>query len=299
MNKEMLKKDIVISLIMIIFSLVYVCGVIWFLEPAKIYAGGVSGLSQLLRDVIYNLSNGKVSLSLGLLTIVFNIPVFIIGWKGVSKRFVIYSAISVFSQAIFLDIIPFVDFSEGRVLYGNDGLIMLYALMGGILTAVPCALILKCGGSTGGIDILGQYLAFKKNISIGMVTLIINGLLAICCGWIYGSALLCFYTIIRIIINSIVIDKIHNAYVHVSVEIITVMGEEVSRELTTQLERGVTAYKAVGMYTHQEKMVLKTIISRFQLPKLVKIVKEVDKKSFITVTKVSGVIGYFKRKTIM
>ena len=84
MNKEMLKKDIVISLIMIIFSLVYVCGVIWFLEPAKIYAGGVSGLSQLLRDVIYNLSNGKVSLSLGLLTIVFNIPVFIFGWKGVS-----------------------------------------------------------------------------------------------------------------------------------------------------------------------------------------------------------------------
>ena len=301
------KKNIVCVVMVTISTIIYCMGVMWFLEPASLYSGGVTGIAQLISNSCSRFFNIKIDL--GLIVFLINIPILIFGWKKVSKRFVICSVISIILQTVLMNkIIPVVDFGINTGLNpitgvmfpgsGSEMDLLLLSFVGGFISGVGSSLALRYGTSTGGVDILAQAVSFKKNISIGFISLVVNVIIAILGALLFGNPAVAFYTIIRIIVQSVITDKVHTAYNFLKVEIVTTKTQEVSQLLLSDIGRGITIINAIGAYTHTEKSVLEIIISSYEMHRVIDDAKRVDPSVFITVSPVRRVIGNFKRKTI-
>ena len=290
-----------------ISTVIYCLGVMWFLEPAQLYSGGVTGISQLISNASEKWVGHRINL--GFLTFIINIPIIIIGWKHVSKRFVICSLVSILLQTILMSgIIPYVDFIintgknplTGNIVDGNGVEMdpLLLSFVGGFISGFGSALALRHGTSTGGIDILSQALSFKKNISIGYISMVVNVIIAILGAMLFGNAAIAFYTIVRIISSSVITDKLHTAYNYMKVEIITTKGEEIAQFLMYDIGRGITTYNAYGAFTHSEKKVLETVVSKYEINRVIEDARKIDPQVFVTVAPIKKVYGNFKKKTI-
>ena len=300
------KKTIQCIIMVTISTIIYCIGVMWFLDPANLFSGGVTGVAQLIVGFF---NKFDIKFNLGIIVFLLNIPVILYGWKNVSKRFVICSIISIGLQTILMSgIIPLVDFGINTGTNpitnitipgsGKEMDLLLLSCVGGFVSGVGSALALRSGTSTGGFDILAQALAFKKNISIGYLSLFVNVAIAILGAILFGNPAVLFYTIVRIVVQSIVTDKIHTVYNYLRVEIITTMPEEVSTELLNNVGRGITVLHAEGAFTHTRKEVLETIVSSYEVSRVIEKAKKIDPKVFINVSPVKFVVGNFKRKTI-
>lgn len=305
-NKE-INKTIFCVIMVTISTIIYCLGVMWFLEPAELYSGGVTGLAQLIANASKKCFNFQINL--GLLIFIINVPILIYGWSSVSKRFVICSIVSIALQTILMSgILPYADFiiNTGVNPITNNAVagkgstmdVLLLAFIGGFVSGFGSSLALRCGTSTGGIDVLAQAVAFKKHISIGYLSLIVNILIAILGALLFGNPAIAFYTIVRIIVQSVVTDKIHTAYNYLKIEIISTKGEEIAAFLISDVGRGITTLKAQGAYTHMDKSVLETVVSSYEVGQVIEDAKRIDPGVFITVSPVKMIFGNFKKKTI-
>ena len=272
-------------LVVILSSIVLSIGIAWFIDAAGLYSGGIPGISQIIRTVFSRFF--QIELNIGLLTFILNIPLLILGWFGVGRKFTIYSGISVVIQSLFLGVIPHAQF---------DLDILTRALIGGMLLGIGTGLALRFGTSTGGVDIISQYLSFKKGTTVGFIGLTINLCITVLAG-LLNRWEIAFYTAIRLIITTIFIDKIHTAYNYLSVDIITDT-EDIASEVMTKMGRGMTIIHGEGAYTHHNKVVLYCIISSYELVTLQEIIKEYDQKAFVVVKPVMRIIGNFIRNVI-
>ncbi len=294
MNKKMLIEDSIHVGIVLVTAIVYSLGVMWFLTPAGLYAAGVTGLGQIIIELISMASGFKIPL--GVLTFVLNIPLFIYGWRKVSIRFAAYSLLSVIVQSIFMmGWIPTYTFGINAL--DNQ---LLFALIGGLVTGLANGLALRFGTSTGGIDILAQAISIEKGISIGIFTMILNCLIAILGGGVIAGAWeISMYTLIRIIISSIVVDKIHTAYNFVRLDIISEHIDLIAERLMKELRRGVTLISVEGGYTHKPKCDAFIILTSYELAVAKKICVDVDPNVFVIIAPAKGTIGKFVRKSII
>jgi uncharacterized membrane-anchored protein YitT (DUF2179 family) len=291
----------------IFFTVIYGIGVAWFLEASVVplYTGGIPGVGQLVRDAMYVWFGMETGQSfLGLFVIIANIPILIIGWYGVSHRFTIYSIISVVIQAFLISWIPVIDMGLGETQH-----VLAAAVLGGLLIGVGAGGALRYGTSTGGLDILAQYFSFKQGKSVGFISMAMNITIAILGGLIVGGnagptgqvftgGVIASYTVIRIIISTVMTDRIHTSYHFLSVDIITEHPQLLADEILTKIYRGVTLMKVEGAYSHKEKTLMYIIISSYELHMLMTVVKRADPQAFIVTQPVKNVIGNFKRKTI-
>ncbi|MDD4070702.1 MAG: YitT family protein [Candidatus Izemoplasmatales bacterium] len=294
MSKTRIYHEIRTLLAVFIFTFIYGIGVVWFLEAAiePLYTGGIPGIGQLIRSIVLKYSNYDLgNIFLGAFVLLMNIPTMILGFIGVSKRFTIYSFISVLIQATMLGFIPRIDFQITDT--------FTLAVLGGLLTGIGIGGSLRFGTSTGGLDIIAQYLSLRKGMSVGYVSLLLNVLIALIGGFVYGSGAIVAYTVIRIIVTTLVTDKIHTSYNFLKVEIITKVPEKMYDEILVKLYRGVTILKAEGAYSHDEKSFLVVVISAYELRNLKSLLKENDPKAFTIITPVKDIYGNFKRKTIV
>lgn len=287
---------------MVLGTIIYCIGIVWFLDLGKFYAGGVTGFSQLLSDFL-GLFDIKISKSLFIALL--NIPLFIIGWKGVSKRFAILSVASV---ALQVAVIAFLEFLAARgfnpfekIFFENGmngaGTILTLAVLGGLVTGIGSGISLRNGASTGGMDIVSQYFSFQKSIPFTTFSLAVDGAIIILSAFI-GGLRTAIYTIIRLIITLLVLDRIHTIYKYMRVQIITSKGEEMRAALIESFHHGVTVYRALGGYTGQERTVLESIVSSFEAEEYKNLALKIDKNAFITFTAIKQVYGLFRRSAI-
>jgi uncharacterized membrane-anchored protein YitT (DUF2179 family) len=290
------KKNIICVVMVTISTIIYCFGVTWFLGPANLFSGGVTGIAQLIAALLDKAGISFMTQYLGVIVLLLNIPILIFGWKKVSKRFAICSVISIAIQTVLLnDVIPMIDLGINQPQTMD---MLLLAFIGGFVCGVGSALALRYGTSTGGVDILAQAISFKKNISIGFMSLVVNVIIAILGAVVFTNPAIAFYTIVRIIVQSVVTDRIHTAYNFLRVEIITTKPEEVSQLLLSDIGRGITVINAMGAYTQTEKSILEIIISSYEMHRVLDDAKRIDPNVFITVSPVKRVVGNFKRKTI-
>lgn len=288
-SKKIVLETMFRCFVVIVTSLIYVLAVEWFIEPAGLVSIGLTGVSQLLNRLFLLVG---VDIPIGIFNFLLNVPLLIYGFFKVSRKFVLYTALSVVVQSVLLlGWIPAADF-EVNVLF--------FAIIGGLFAGVSIGGALYFGVSTGGFDILGQALNLKKGISIGTITMMLNISLAIICGGILeGNWELTLYTFIYIIILSLVVDKIHTAYRYVRIDVISVKSEEVSDALIKGINRGCTILDVKGAYTHENKYDVFMVISSYELEKAKRIIYEVDPNAFIMVMPVNKIIGAFYKRTII
>jgi uncharacterized membrane-anchored protein YitT (DUF2179 family) len=291
----------------IVFTIIYGIGVSWFLEASLVplYTGGIPGIGQLVRDAAYVWFNVELGNHfLGLFVIIMNIPILLIGWFGVSHRFTIHSLISVILQALIIGWLPKINMGLNSVEHA-----LAAAVLGGLLIGVGAGGALKYGTSTGGLDIIAQYFSFKNGKSVGFLSMAMNVTIAILGGIIVGGRLtptgqvitggvIASYTVIRIIISTIMTDRMHTSYHFLSVDIITSIPQSLVDEILIKVYRGVTLMRVEGAYSHHEKTLIFVVISSYELHTLVGLVKQVDPQAFIVTRPVRNVFGNFKRKTI-
>jgi len=315
--QRQIKPEIKRTIAVIVFTVIYGVGVTWFLEASVIpmYTGGIPGLAQLIRDFIrYTLgvdTSGWEGLFLGLFITLSNIPIMILGWFGVSKKFVVYSMISVLIQATMLGFIP-----QLNIGLQNESQALTATILGGILIGIGVGGALKYGTSTGGLDVIAQYLSLKKGKSVGFISMVMNIAMALIGGLITAPDLIArgvlpgvtqtlaaagiviSYTVLRLIITTIVTDRLHTAYQFTMVEVITSNPSDIVSDILSTIYRGVTLINVQGGYTKQEKTLIKVIISSYEFTTLHQLINRLDSKAFIIVTPVKHVYGNFKKRTI-
>ena len=293
MKKEQNLDDLFRVAVVIFTSTLYSLSVIWFLEPANLIAIGITAVGQILNRAF---ALGNITIPIGVFILIFNIPLCIYGWKSVSKRFVFYSVLSILVQTFWT-----MGWDWIKVDFGIDPSDRFFlGVIGGLLCGSSIGLALRYGTSTGGMDIIGQALALKKNISIGMFSSIVNIILAIIAGGIIEKSWdITLYTFIFIIISNLVVDKIHTAYNYLRVDVISQHSEAIAAALLEGIQRGCTISTVRGAYTQEEKFDVFMIISSYELQKAAEIVKTTDPNAFMTVSPIKKIFGKFFKHTIV
>ncbi|MTN80139.1 DUF2179 domain-containing protein [Turicibacter sanguinis] len=272
--------------IMLIGNLLIVLAINMFITPANLYTGGLTGIAQLIIEF---LSAGLgIELSLGTLVFVFNIPILYLAWRSIGKRFAVLSMVAVVIQSVMLEMVPIGQFSED---------ILLNAVFGGVLVGTGIGMILKIGGSTGGMDIIFQYISMKYDGSFGKYSFSINAIIILIAG-LTQSWETALYTIICIYITSVVVDRIHTIHQNLTLYIVTTKEEEMIETILKHLYRGITVLEGRGAYTKNNKSVLMLVLSSYELYEVLAIIKSVDEHSFTNVVRSEMIQGNFVKKKI-
>lgn len=290
-------KDLRVTFAMIIGTLIYCFSVVFILDLGEFYAGGVTGVSQLLSRILQKLG---VTVSKSIFIALFNIPLFVIGFRGVSKKFAYLSLGSILVQVIAVYGFEVMRDKAGLDLFakslGDEKIIL--AIFGGLMCGIGSGISLRSGASTGGLDIISQYLSFKKNMSFTSVSLTIDAIIITLGGVVAGDVRIAVYTLIRLIIHILVLDRIHTVYNFMKIQVVSPKKEELRQELLARFNHGMTIYKAQGGYTGQDLYVLEIIVSSFEVADYKTVIKKVDQKAFISVAAVKEIDGNFNKNVI-
>ncbi|WP_100330570.1 YitT family protein [Bacillus xiapuensis] len=272
------------AIIVIIGAFLSAAAMNLFLIPANVYASGFTGLAQLISTIVSTYT--PLQLSTGLLLVLLNIPVIILGWRKVGKSFTVYSFLSVMITSFFLTIIPVKPLSED---------ILLNAVFGGVIAAVGIGLTLKWGASTGGLDIIAMILSRMKDRPIGNYFFIMNSVIILTAGQLFGweKAL---YTLVALYATTRVVDAVHTRHTKLTAMIITSKTEELKNAIYEKLERGITVLPAKGAFSGQQREMLMVVITRYELFNLERILKEVDPSAFTNVVETTRIYGFFRRE---
>lgn len=271
-------------IIVVIFSsLLLAISLNFFLINANVYASGFTGAAQLASSAFADFLD--IQLSTGILLLLFNIPVFILGWFKVGKGFTIYSILSVIFTTIFLEILPIVSLSDD---------IILNAVAGGVIGGIAVGLSLKWGASTGGMDIVALFLSRLQDKPIGIYFLSLNAVIIALAGILYEpeNAL---YTLVALYVTTAVIDAIHTRHEKVTAMIITSRADALQQAIHEKMVRGITILPTKGAYSKTDSNMLYLVITRYELYDLEKIIAEIDPKAFTNVVQTVGIFGFFRR----
>lgn len=285
-------------------SALYCFAIVFILDKGEFYAGGITGVSQIVANIA-GLPYLKSIIIAGM-----NAPLFVIGWRYVSKRFAILSLASVLLQTAlvalftyfyelgfdpFKDLVHDVSDSNGNIF--QSGTIVL-SVIGGVICGIGCGLALRVGSSTGGTDIVSQAFSMKTGFPFAIISITLDVSIIVVGAIIGGSVSVAVYTIIRSVISTLTLDKIYTVYKYQKVTVITEKYEEMKNALIARFPHGITVFKATGAYTSSEKWVLESVALTYELEDYREIIKKIDPSAFVYYTAIKGILGKFVRKTL-
>lgn len=248
-----------------------------FLIPHKILSSGLSGIAIML---------GIISpFNTGILNFLLNLPLLILGVLKLGKQFISYTILSVVVLSISLYVIPIHAISTEPI---------LSSLFGGVLTGAGIGIIFRASGSSGGFDIIAMLLQKKNDFPLGTLLSAMNAVVVVISGFVFGwdAAL---NTLVAIYATGKVIDTIHTNHIKLTLMIVTNKGDELKTKLLANLYRGITMMDGQGAYTGQERKILMTVITRYQLTEVKGLINEVDPDAFVNITETTEVVGMFHR----
>lgn len=284
-------KDIKLNnlILLTIAGIINAFGITVFLYPVKLYDSGISGVSMLLSQIT------PEYISLSLLIIVFNIPIFVYGLKKQGRVFSLYAIYTVLVYSVFAwlitDVFP-IDVSFASPLAGRD--LLLCALFGGVISGMGSGIAIRCGGAIDGVEVLAVIFAKRIGVSVGTFVMSFNVVLYIICGFVIQSWILPLYSIVTYFAALKTIDYIVEGIDREkAVFIITNKGEKICSSLLSEFKREITKLNAEGAYSKEEKAMIYFVINRFQIGKVKELVRSVDPSAYMSISEVAEVFSKF------
>ncbi len=264
------------NLFLITLGTIIACiGIKSVLIPQQMITGGFSGLGLLL----YYSTN---LMTPGFWLMLLNIPVFIIGWKLVSRRFLLYSLYGMVIFTAILDIIQFTIILDDP---------WLCVIAGGTLVGIGYGIILRSLGSGGGNDIIAIILNQKWGIRIGSYNFTFNFVLFICSFGILDKNLI-LYSMATSYISSMLMDYCIGMFNQRKMMfIISNFTNDISKQIMEELKRGVTILKGEGAYTGQERNIILTVVNTYQIKRVEELVYHNDPNAFLITGNTFNVLG--------
>ncbi len=246
-----------------------------FFLPYDIAPGGISGISTVLASVL--------PLSVGLISFVLNVPLFLIGWRTVGWRFAVRSFIAMSLMSLFIDLVPVRDVS------GN---VMLASVFGGVLLGVGLGLVVRAGATTGGTDMAAKMIHSRVAfLPIAAILFLIDGLVVAVAALAFGLQA-ALWALIALFVSSQAMDSVIKGFnTAMQFMIISRDAEEIVRRIHTEIDRGCTRLMAEGTYSRLPVGTLLCVVSRTEASRLKKLVAEVDPQAFVTVCNVHEALG--------
>lgn len=251
-------------------------------DPAGLVTGGFTGLAIIIKSVTGKFMEDGVPL--WLTNLLLNVPVFILGFIRLGKKFIGRTLFGTIMLSVWLYIIPSVNLAAEDYL--------LAALYGGIFAGIGIGLVLRARATTGGTDLVAALIQNRmRHYSIVQVMQVIDGLVVLAGLYVFGIRP-ALYAIVAVYVITKVSDGLLEGFKYSKAAyIITGYYDEIARNLMQELNRGVTGLSAKGMYTGTEKCVLYCVVSRKEIVVLKEIVKRIDPDAFVIVSDVREVLG--------
>jgi len=270
-------KDILRNILLIsVGSALGALAVNGILLPQKFISSGFAGLSLIIH---YFYPSAPV----GVLYFILNIPVFLLGWKYVGRRFFSYSILGMvlFSLALQFIHIPFPIQDK-----------LLSAMLAGIITGTGVGIILRSAGSSGGLDILSVIILKRFSFRLGSTNLAFNSVLLCIVGFLYSleSAL---YTLIFIFVSSYMLNLVVTGLSQrKAVFIISPRWKEIGQGIIKEINRSYTIIRGAGGFSGREENILYTVVAFRELPHLKALIRQRDPNAFMVAHNTLEVMGH-------
>ncbi len=265
--------------LVLIGSLAQAIGLRLFLVPAQLASGGVSGISQLI--------NHYTDWPIGLMVLIGNIPLFLLGWRFLGgRRFGLRTATAVISYSFFVDFLVLFLPENGLT---DD--ILLNSLYGAVVAGFGYGLVYRARGTSGGSDILARILNSWRGVSMSASYLMVDSAVILGAGLVFGwkQAL---YALITLYVSGLVAETILAGPTTVRTAlIVTGQPEIVSERILADMQRGVTVMPGTGAYTGVPRPVLYCVVTKAEVAFLKTIVQEADPQAFMVIGQAHEALG--------
>ena len=255
---------------------VFVYGMKSILIPHRFLSGGVLGLCLIVNYLL-------PGVSLGLLNFVLNLPLYWLGWKHISRTFMLYTAYGITAFSVLAEILP------ANPLPVNDP--MLAAILAGIVCGVGCGIYMRSLGCGGGTEILAVYLEKKFAMRRGLTGFVTSALVLALSTFIFNLEM-ALYTLIFSFTCGRVLDAVMTGFnQRKSVLIVSDKAQSISSLILEKLHRGATLLKGTGAYSGTEKQVILCAVSLTEISRLKEMVLSLDPQAFVIINEAMDVIG--------
>lgn len=270
-------KTILYNLVLISLGIiVFVIGMNSILIPNKLLGAGVSGLAIILHYLF-------PSADVGITYFVLNIPLMLLGWFSISRRFMLYTIFGMVFFSLTAVIVKTPAFL-------TDDLILV-AVFSGVICGAGAGIVLRSLGSAGGVDILAIYVNKTFGFRPGLTGLIVNTLVLGAGAYFFGLQI-ALYSLIYVFVTSKVLDMVITGFnQRLSTIVISDKSREIAAEIFKQVNRGVTFLQGQGAYTGKLREVIFTITTLTELPKLKNAIFSIDPEAFVVVNSTLEVLG--------
>ena len=262
----------------VVGSTVFALGFSLFLGPNDMNAGGISGLAQIIVEL---LGFGSV----GTLSILINLPLFILGGIKIGKRFFAGSLLGMVLSSVLIDAFSWIHIPTPEPL--------IAVLYGGVLCGLGLGVVFASGTSTGGSDILVRLLKLRyRNVPIGQISMTFDAVVVLLTGIVFQDVSKALYTGVTVFLCGKVVDAVVYNFDYSKVAlIISSQYETIAREIGLKLDRGATFLHAEGSFSHTPTKVVLAAVKQQQLAELKELVVQIDPNAFIIVQEAHQVLG--------
>lgn len=261
-----------------------------FVVPQGMYSGGLYGLCQVIRTLVVEHLGLETSVDLaGVLYLLVNLPLIALAWRSLGRGFVIRMTVVTVVNSGALALIP----SPATPIIADK---LTSCLVAGILSGFASGLILTCGCSTGGLDILGLYLSKKgKGFTVGKFSITFNAALYALCAVLFNLSA-AIYSGIYVVFQSLFLDRLHQQNITVQMTIFTKEDPKLlSETIMEKLDRSFTAWEGQGGYSHEQVHVLCVCLNKYEVMSVQMALHEIDPHAFYVVQEGVRVGGNFGR----
>ncbi|HFI0239677.1 TPA: YitT family protein [Streptococcus suis] len=251
----------------------------YLIMPNHLYEGGITGINLILFYLF--------KIQPWMMNILINIPLFLLGWKLLGRKILIYSLIGTFAVTFWLLLFEKLPI---HINLAND--LLIVSMLGGILVGLGLGIIFKAGGTTGGSDIIARIGHKYLPYSIGQIILAIDFLVLTLTVIVSQNLRVVLYTLLMVTIASKVIDFVtEGGYGSKGVMIVSQKSEQLAQAIDSEIERGVTFIKAQGFYSKTNINMIYSVIYKSQLQEMKELIHRIDPHAFITITDAHEVLG--------
>lgn len=271
-------KDIKNIIGILIGNTIYALAVTMFILPNNLITGGTTGIAMFL--------NATIGIPISLFVYIFNIVMFLLGWFVLGKKFALTTLISSFYYPFILGIFEKIFKNETM---SNDTL--LCVIFAGLMIGLAIGIVIRCGASTGGMDIppliLNKKLAIPISVSMyGFDFIILLGQMII------RKREMVFYGILLVLIYTIILDKVLViGKSQIQVKIISSKYNQINEMIINKLDRGSTLIHSETGFMHNHYPIVLTVVNNRELSLLNNYVYAIDSDAFMIINKVNEVRG--------
>jgi uncharacterized membrane-anchored protein YitT (DUF2179 family) len=250
-----------------------------FLIPFHLVPGGLAGVSIIINYFLHS--------PVGLIIIVLNIPVFLLSYRFLGKKYVLTTMVGLILSSLLIDF-----FNKVIKLPRGTENQLLAAIYGGLLLGLGLGLVFRGDASTGGSDIIGMILNKYSGISVGMGIMATDFIIISASGVVFKNLEAPLYGYIVLFISSRVIDLVLEGWSFSKLVIITSnRTQEIAAFIIDKLDRSGSALKSRSLYLNREGEIIITVIHRKQLAELKAFIKKIDPQAFVIINDTYEVLG--------